>query len=302
LYNCFILFLCAIVRGMRDFRVAAVTLTPSYLDVPRNLRAICDWSVLAAQSGAELVVFPEGLLCGYDLEAIDQTAVAVDGPETLAITRLAEEINIVIGFGLLERSPRGFFITQLYVGTGVRQWHRKCHLTSWDRKYCVPGDTLEVQDIGVAKLGTLICYDSAFPAASEALARKGAEILIQPSCHGMWSRDVPLQNRPVEFLKRRNHILKYWRARAYDYTCYAIYVNHTGVTSRGEWFPGYVGIFGPDGEIMAESKAEGEQIVFADLTAAFLQTCRREGVGHYGTLGDARPELYRTPEDHGEGD
>jgi beta-ureidopropionase len=287
---------------MNDFRVAAVTLTPSYLDVPANLGAICDWSVRAGTAGARLVIFPEAMLSGYDLEAMEQTSIAADGPEVLAITQLAEELNIVIGFGLLERSPRGFFITQLYVGAGIRQWHRKCHLTSWDRKFCQPGDTLEVQDIGLAKLGTLICYDSAFPAASEALVRKGAEILIQPSCHGSWSRDVPLQDRPMEFLKRRNHILKYWRARAYDYTCYAIYVNHSEVTSRGEWFPGYVGIFGPDGEIMAESREEGEQIVFADLTDVFLQTCRRNSIGHYGTLGDARPELYGIHEGRGKGD
>jgi beta-ureidopropionase len=277
---------------MNDFRVAAVTLTPSYLDVPANLRAICDWSVRAADAGANLVIFPEASLSGYDLEAMEQTAVAIDEPEVRAIIQLAEKRKIVIGFGLLERAPEGVFITQLYVGPGVRQRHRKCHLTSWDRKYCQSGDELEVQDIGVAKLGTLICYDSAFPAASEALARKGAEVLVQPSCHGMWVRDVPPQQRPMEFLKRRNHILKYWRARAYDYTCYAIYVDHSGVTSRGEWFPGYVGIFGPDGEIIAESKAEGEQMVLANLTDAFLQDNRRRCVGHFGTLSDARPELY----------
>lgn len=279
---------------MQDFRVAAVTLTPKYQNVQANLQAVCDWSRQAADAGAKLILFPEGFLSGYDLQEMPQTAVTLDSPEVQAIARLAEQRGVVIGFGLLERSPEGFHITQAYVGKGIRQHHRKAHLTDWDKKHCQPGQTLDLQDVGVAKLGTLICYDSAFPAAAETLVRKGADILIQPSCHGNWAKDVQPADRPGEILKRKEHILKYWRARAYDYSTYAIYLNHAGVTSHGEWFPNYVGIFGPDGEIIAEHVDEGEQMVLADLSAERLDQCRRDKIGHYGTLSDARPELYWT--------
>jgi hypothetical protein len=43
---------------MQDIRVAAVTLTPHYLNVWANCRSICDWSERAAKSGAKLVLFP----------------------------------------------------------------------------------------------------------------------------------------------------------------------------------------------------------------------------------------------------
>ena len=78
-----------------------------------------------------------------------------------------------------------------------------------------------------------------------------------------------------------------------NYSTYAIYMNHSGETSRGEWFPNYVGFFGPDGEIIAENTADGEQMVLADLSAERgLRKCREEKIGHYFTLADTRPELY----------
>jgi predicted amidohydrolase len=180
------------------------------------------------------------------------------------------------------------------VGRGVRFVHRKCHRTSWELKHCRAGTSLEVPDIGPAKVGTLICYDSAFPAAAETLVRRGAEILIQPSCHGMSAKAVSVAERAEEIRKRKRHVEKYWGARAYDYTCYAIYVNHAGENARGNWFPNYVGVFGPDGEVIAETVTEGEQMVIADLSGSFLEKCRKDRIGHFAMMGDARPELYWT--------
>lgn len=277
---------------MQDLRIAAITLTPHHRDVPANALAICDYSRRAADAGAQLAIFPEAFLTAYDLGAISQTARPRDADEVQEIIRVAEDCGIVISFGLLERAVEGTYVTQMYVGRGLREYHRKCHRTDWEKQHCLAGDRLEIQNIGRAKLGTLICYDSAFPAAAEALVRKGAEILIQPSCHGTRASELLPEHRPAEILKRKEHILKYWRARAYDLSCYAIYVNHTGETTRDEWFPGYVCIFSPDGEILAENTQEGEQMVLADLSAAHLEKCRAAKVGHYFTLADARPELY----------
>lgn len=277
---------------MKDFRIAAIALTSGYLDIPGNGRSIRDWSTKAADAGANLVVFPEAYLTAYDLNALADTAITRDSEHVEAIARLAEDRDIVISVGLLERAPEGAYVTQMFLGRGLRLFHRKCHRTPWEKQHCFAGDRLEVQDIGAAKIGTLICYDSAFSAAAETLVRKGAEILIQPSCHGMRASDAPPDSRPGKMAERKEHVLKYWRARAYDYSSYAVYVNHAGETSR-DWYPGYVGIYGPDGEIIAENTADREAMVIADLSGEHLEKCRSENVGHYFTLADARPDLYR---------
>ena len=240
------------------------------------------------------MVFPEAALTDYDLDVIDRTAITQESPAVQELVALAEWRGIMLSFGFLERAADGFYVTQALVGPGHRSFHRKCHRTGWELKHCQAGETLEVADIGLAKVGTLICYDSAFPAAAETLVRRGAEILIQPSCHGMSAKDVPPPQRPRAILERKRHIEKYWGARAYDYTCYAIYVNHAGENARGNWFPNYAGFFGPDGEVIAETVTEGEQMVLADLSGSLLADSRKKRVGHYAMMGDARPELYWT--------
>jgi predicted amidohydrolase len=91
---------------------------------------------------------------------------------------------------------------------------------------------------------------------------------------------------------RRQHILKYWRARAYDYSCYAVYLDAVGETNKGEWYPGYIGIFGPDGEIIAENVTGQEALVCADLDGTRLAHARENWIGHYRSLVDARSDLY----------
>jgi len=48
--------------------------------------------------------------------------------------------------------------------------------------HIAPGRGLRVFDIGKAKLGIAICYDSEFPAIAARLAEAGAELLLVPSC------------------------------------------------------------------------------------------------------------------------
>ena len=52
-----------------------------------------------------------------------------------------------------------------------------------------PSAGLCVFDIGSAKIGIAICYNSEFPLIARALAESGAEILIVPSCAEVW-RDI----------------------------------------------------------------------------------------------------------------
>ena len=278
---------------IKDVRVAAVGICSNSGELQQNLERHCAWVERAASAGAQLIVFPEASLTGYDLNQIKDAAIELKSDAAQTLAALAERRNVLISFALLERAPEGCYVTQAIVGPGLCLHHRKCHRTAWELQHCLAGSSLSVQDIGIAKLGTLICYDSAFPAAAETLVRAEAEILIQPSCHGQSSRDLPNSTRPAEIIKRRRHVAKYWGARAYDFTSYAVYVNHAGENKRGDWFPSYCGIFGPDGEVIAENVEEGEHMVIADLSGEFLTSCREQRVGHFQTLADARPELYR---------
>jgi predicted amidohydrolase len=193
--------------------------------------------------------------------------------------------------GLIERADAGLYVSQAAVTADAISCSRKCHLTEQEKPICIPGERLGLCDFGVAIVGTQICYDSAFPRASETLVRRGAELLITPTGHGEPDPGDDAR-RAASMAKRRLHVQTYWRARAYDYSTYSLYVNCSGTDSSGDWFPGYAALFGPDGETVAESVELPPTMLVADLRADHLAACRANWVGHYRALDDARPELY----------
>jgi (R)-amidase len=278
---------------MRSFRIAAIPLRPRHSDVPGSADHLIDWirRAGATGAGAELVVFPEGILCAYDLDHIQDCALSLDSPVLARIQDTAAQARTIASVGYLERSPSGYYVSNLHLGRDIFINYRKCHLTESEKKCCLPGDHLEPQSLPMATIGTLICYDSAHPRAVETLIRRGAQVLVHSSCHSFYQRGQP-RNHPQAIAHRRDHILKYWRAKAYDYSCYAVQVDNVGEASNGEWFPGYTAIFGPDGSILAEADQAREEMVIADLDAQHLAHCRENWVGHYKALQDARPELY----------
>jgi predicted amidohydrolase len=277
---------------LKDFTVACIAVNPTPGCAEKNRDRVIAWTEKAVARGARLALFPEGFLSGCSLRSPRESALPSDSPLLDQIQQVAARHRIVVSVGLLERAGKDIHVSQAFLGKGVRQIYRKCHLTESEKRCCVPGNELSVQDLGFVSLGTQICYDSAFPRAAETLVRKGAELLFTPTGHCYdWS---PGEKRDYAraIQKRRSHVCKYWRARAYDYTCYAIYVDNVGKTTDSVWFPGYIGVFGPDGEIVAESTSGKETMVIAALDGRFLAKCRKEWVGHYQTLVDSRPELY----------
>jgi predicted amidohydrolase len=280
------------VRQVKTFRLAAVSLNPKPADLRGNGAAILDGIDRASAQGAQLVLFSEGILSGYDLDHLSEGACAIDSPFIRPIKERAKALNIHVSVGFLEKSGGDYYVSQMYAGPEYWHVYRKCHLTEHEKKCCKPGESLHVEDLGFVKVGTQICYDSAFSRASETLVRRGAELLFTPTGHSHYASAAEPRDYPSALEHRRQHVLKYWRARAYEFSCYAVYLDAVGETSAGEWYPGYIGIFGPDGEIIAENCTGQEALVCVDLDANRLAYAREHWIGHYQALADARSNLY----------
>ena len=197
---------------MKSFKVACVALNPKMGDVAANRDNIIKWMRKAAAADAKLVIFPEGILSGYSFRHIEKSALSLDAPEIADIGAEAASLRLVVSIGLLERFHEGIYVSQLCLGRGLFIPYRKCHLTETEKKLCVAGDVLGIQDLGFVRMGTQICYDSAFPRASETLVRKGAELLITPTGHAYdWKRGEK-RDCAAAIRKRRCHVGKYWRA------------------------------------------------------------------------------------------
>ena len=99
-------------------------------------------------------------------------------------------------------------------------------------------------DFDGARVGMLICYDVEFPEAVRRLAADGARTVLVPTAN-MAGFDVVQQ------------VLV--RARACENGCGVVYANYCGADDLFE-YNGLSVICGPDGEVLAQAGAQGEQL------------------------------------------
>ncbi len=67
---------------------------------------------------------------------------------------------------------------------GSHSWQGKLHMTRWEREEWLirPRRRLRVFQAGFGRFAISICYDAEFPELARAAARRGADLLVVPSC------------------------------------------------------------------------------------------------------------------------
>ena len=87
--------------------VACINFRTFWGDKAKNLEKIKGYITAAAKRGADLIVFPELALTGYDVEEKvmmhRENAETVPGPSTSEIAVLTRKFNVYVIFGLPEK-------------------------------------------------------------------------------------------------------------------------------------------------------------------------------------------------------
>jgi predicted amidohydrolase len=254
-------------------RVAAWQCEPGPLDVPGNLRRLDAICAQAAARQIEVLVTPEMFTSGYGLtpEQVLNLAEDAGGPTDAAVAQIAQRHRLAIVYGHPERAAGGgAYNAATYVGPDgvVRGHHRKVHLFGdVDRRLFLPNPGPPAAfDVDDTRVGVLICYDVEFPEAVRRLAADGARTVLVPTAN-MAGFEVVQQ------------VLV--RARACENGCGVVYANYCGADDLFE-YNGLSVICGPEGEVLAEAGAQGEELIVADLPGA--------SAGTY--LADRRADLY----------
>jgi len=180
---------------------------------------ITRWVTEAVEGGAELLVFPEygamelahlaGPEVATDLQgAVDAVSDRLDMQADLH-ERLAQVHNVaIVSASGPQRHANGTAtnVARLFTPGGKHGSYHKLMMTPWERIPWEispgPADGLSVFDIGVCKIGLLICYDIEFPLISRALAEAGADVILAPSNteteHGYWRVRTGCMARALE--------------------------------------------------------------------------------------------------------
>lgn len=287
---------------MQPTRVAAVSMNGLLGEPERVLAAIEGWCERAAGAQANLVLFPELVVHGHCTPNTWELAEAVpEGRSTQTLIELARRYHLTLSVGLSEKERDIVYNTQVLMGPhGYIGKQRKLHLSRDEANYYKGGREIRVFDIGLCKVGTIICYDNQFPEVARVLALRGADVLLMPHA----ARFKPWPDTPEGEAAARRYsraFLSLYALRARENACFAVLTDQAGRAGTLAGYPadhenqphhaGVALIWGPDGELLASTQQERiqEEMIIADLDPVSL--ARERSLTNY-MLRTRRPELF----------
>lgn len=214
-------------------------------------------AALAEDADADLAVFPELCVTGYDLEVARDRATPVPGDLTDPLVDIAARTDTDLVVGLPERDGDALYNAFALVDDdGVQATYRKCYPWGEEPTAFDTGDGPVVAETSAGRVGFLLCYDLNFPELALAYADRGCDVLAVGAA---WRTSF------------RDDWRLLLRARALDGPCYTVGANHTG-DQRGRDHGGASLIAGPRGQVLADSGTTPDAVVATvdadDLAAA----------------------------------
>ncbi len=260
----------------------------------------------AAAGGADLVAFPElalttffprWVLEGDELDAFYETE--MPGPETKPLFDEAARLGVGFALGYAELTDGHRYNTTVLVdGEGaVVGRYRKVHLPGheepedWrpfqhlERGYFEPGDAFETWTAFGAEVGLATCNDRRWPETYRVLALQGAQVVLIGYNTPIHYPPDPDQDRLAGF-----HNRLVMQAGAYQNGMWVVGVAKGGVEEGVELLAESC-IIAPSGEVVAEAKTAGDEVVVADVDPD-LCAHYRETLFDFARY--RRPEVYRS--------
>ena len=274
---------------MKPLRIALAQMAPSLGALSDNIARHREILAAARSGGADLVVFPELGLTGYQLQDLAaEVAMREDDARLLALAAETTGMSAVVSF-VEESSDHRLFISAALMEDGeVRFVHRKLFLPTYglfdERRFFAAGDRLRAVDsrLGV-RLGLAVCEDFWHLAVPQTLALDGAQILINVSSSP--GRDLAaLHEVGLGTAASWRNLM---RTYAQLTTSFVIFCNRVGVDETVSFWGGSE-VIAPSGDAIFTAPLFDEGLHFVDIE---LGDVRRERIG-LPLLRDERPELH----------
>ena len=204
----------------------------------------------AAESGARLIVVPEGTVPAYVIGAapVDPQQLEAAAQDVIAV---ASRTGATIVYGGARAAEQGL-ANSAYVVTprGIVGYADKCFLWHFDRRWFTAGNAVEPVDTPVGRLGIFICADGRIPTIASALVEKGAEVLVVPTAWVTSGRDPhALENVQADVMIG---------VRARENGVPVVAANKAGVEARSVAYCGKSQIVAADGTVVAIAAQDEE--------------------------------------------
>ncbi len=297
---------------MKKIKIATAQFENKSGDKNYNLDIIDKLSKMAADDGADAVAFHECSITGYSFarhlskeQMLDLAEFVPGGPSIKRLTEISKKNSVAILAGLFEKdNDNKLYKTYVCIEKNrLIAKYRKLH--PFINPHLTPGDRYCVFKLLGWKCGILICYDNNIIENVRATNLLGADIIFMPHVTmctpsprpgagfidtELWkNRDNDPNSLRLEFdgLKGRGWLMKWLPARAYDNAIYVIFSNPIGMDDD-QVKNGCSMIIDPFGDIIAECRKLGDDVVTAVLTADKITNA-----GGYRYKQARRHDLYK---------
>jgi predicted amidohydrolase len=259
---------------MRRRVLALAQIAPVLGDLAQNV-ALHEQKIIEGRAAsADLLIFPELSLTGYQLQDLaPEIAMRRSDPRLLALAkRTVSGPSAVVSFVESTDDHRLFAAAALLEGGEVRHVARKCYLPTYglfdERRFLAAGDAIRATrasiggpsvtgDVGI---GIGVCEDFWHPTLPSILAQDGAELLINVAAG-------PARGASVDADEGLGSAASWGillRATAALTTSYVAFTNRVGV-DESLIFWGGSRVIGPDGVVLAEAPLFEEALLLAEI-------------------------------------
>ena len=243
---------------MRALRVALAQVNPTVGDLPGNAALIKEYHARAAESGADVIAFPELAVTGYPPEDLLLKPSFVKG--NLAVVRdLAKTLKgpaAVIGFVDHDTAGRLYNAAGMLAGGRLRGVYRKEELPNYgvfdEKRYFAEGTGFPLFVVKGVQIGLTVCEDAWIgDGPVRGVSREGAEVVLNINA-SPYHRDKSFERQVL------------FRRRALDNKVFFFYVQTVGGQDELV-FDGDSLAYAPDGKLLARGAQFEEELLLIDI-------------------------------------
>jgi predicted amidohydrolase len=148
-------------------------------DIDGNIQSHKELIALAVARGAEIIIFPELSITGYEPALAKDLATTPNDSRFNEFQQLSDRHKIIIGIGAPTKTEEGICITMLLFHPGQpRQTYSKKYLHADEEPFFISGKNINACINNYPNIALAICYELSVPQHAEAAFDNGANIYI----------------------------------------------------------------------------------------------------------------------------